>query len=78
VKFFFDRSLSKRLVNAIRALEGVRSGIEVQFKDDRFPPDTDDTVWIAALAAEGNWIVVSLDPEILRKPVERPLGAKPD
>jgi len=71
VKFFFDRSLSRRLVNAIRALEGPRSGVEVQFKDERFAIDTDDTVWIAVLATEGNWIVVSLDPEILRKPVER-------
>ena len=71
MRFFFDRSLSRRLVNAIRALEGRRSGIEVQFKDERFLIDTDDTVWIAALAAEGDWIIVSLDPEILRKPVER-------
>src|SRR5262249_12707801 len=43
----------------------------VQHLAERFPRDTADAVWLRALAAEGNWVVVSGDLRITRNPTER-------
>ncbi len=71
MKFFFDGSFPKRLCLAVRVLEHGNPGVEIVFKHDKFAPNVDDTVWIGALATEGDWVVVTMDPEILRKPHER-------
>jgi hypothetical protein len=71
VRYFFDRSISVRIPKAIRVLEGQRSAIEVVYKDERFPIDTADVDWIKVLASQRDWVIVNLDPEILRKPAER-------
>jgi hypothetical protein len=71
VRFFFDGSFSKRLCHATRILEHGNPGVEIVFKPDRFDRAVADTHWIRALAEEGDWVVITLDYEILRKPHER-------
>jgi hypothetical protein len=58
-------------VKALRILEGDRSDVSIAFKDDKFAINTPDAEWIRRLSLEKDWIVVTLDPEILRKPAER-------
>jgi PIN like domain len=72
VRFFFDGSLPKRIAIATRILEGPR-GASVTFKHEHpeLRIDTPDQEWIALLAKERDWAVLSFDPDILRKPHER-------
>ena len=72
MRFFFDASLPKRLAHATRILEG-KTGVEVCFKPEhpKLRPNTADADWIAILAQEREWVVLSFDPEILRKAHER-------
>jgi hypothetical protein len=72
VRFFFDGSFPKRLCLAIRILEKGNPDAEIVFKHDKFPPATADVDWIAALAGSGrDWVIITMDPDILRKPHER-------
>ena len=71
MKFFFDGSFPKRLCLAIRILEQGDPGVEIVFKHDKFAPNVADVAWIGSLAGEGGWVVITMDPEILRKPHER-------
>jgi hypothetical protein len=72
VKFFFDGSTPKRLAQATWILEG-KTGVQVVYKHDhpRLRKDSPDIEWIKTLALEGAWVVLSFDPEILRKIHER-------
>jgi hypothetical protein len=38
---------------------------------EKFPAETHDDVWLPALAAERDWIIVSGDPRISRSPQEQ-------
>jgi PIN like domain len=72
VRFFFDASFSKRLCHATRILEQGNPEVQIVFKPEKFPArGVADTVWIGALAEERDWVVVTLDYDILRKPHER-------
>lgn len=56
--------------------KGIRGFAELQHHDiihlrERHEPDTPDIVWIRALGAEGDWVIVSGDTRITRNPVER-------
>jgi hypothetical protein len=72
VRFFFDGCAPKRLAYATRVLEG-RVGVEIVYKHDhpKLRRNTPDAEWIGILAAERGWVVVSFDPDILRKVHER-------
>ena len=70
MRFFFDNCLPPALAKALAAL-AEPDGHVVEHLRDKFPADTADTVWIGALAAEGDWIIVSGDPRITRNPAER-------
>jgi hypothetical protein len=72
MKFFFDNQLSPHLAQSIHALAKV-DGDEVVHKRDRFAPDTPDVEWIQRLSAEGSWVVVSGDLNILRTRAEKPV-----
>jgi hypothetical protein len=70
VKVFLDANLSPYLAHALNALlepEGDR----VEHLTDRFARNTEDHDWIAALAAEGEWVVISGDVRIYRNRLER-------
>jgi hypothetical protein len=62
VKFFFDNNMSPHLARAVRELCKVEADVnEVLHLRDRFPPNIKDEEWIAALAKEGGWVIISQD-----------------
>jgi hypothetical protein len=69
VKFLCDANISPYLAQALHALSGP-DGHEVIHLRDKFPADTQDVVWIEALAGEGGWSVVTFDRAMSRRPVE--------
>jgi len=68
VRFFFDNCVSPKLVEALQLLDPRH---ELVHHRARFAADTADPDWIAALAAEGDWIIISGDPRISRGKAER-------
>jgi hypothetical protein len=68
VKVLLDHNLSPRLARALNELFGEHH--EVVSLREKFPPNTSDTDWIAALSAEGGWVVVSGDRSIARTRAE--------
>ena len=60
MRFFFDNNLSPYLARAINEL-GKPDGTDVVPLADKFPRNTADFEWIAALGAEGDWSIVSHD-----------------
>jgi len=65
VKFFFDNTLPPRLAKALDALVK-EDGHTVTHLREKFATDTEDPVWISALAKEGEWIIISGDPRITK------------
>ncbi|MGD9618213.1 MAG: hypothetical protein AB7H90_24010 [Alphaproteobacteria bacterium] len=70
MKVFLDANLSPYLAHALNALLEPE-GDHVVHLTDRFARDTDDRDWITALAAEGEWVVISGDMRIFRNRLER-------
>jgi hypothetical protein len=63
--FFIDRSLGKIDVpGALRA-----AGYRCKIHDEYFDQQTEDSVWLNAVAAE-NWIVLTKDERIRYRPLE--------
>jgi hypothetical protein len=63
--FFIDRSLGKIDVpGALRA-----AGYRCTIHDEHFDQQTEDSVWLNAVAAE-NWIVLTKDERIRYRPLE--------
>lgn len=62
MKFVFDRTWSPPLARAIAALSAA-DGHEVRHLADApgFPPSASDAEWIDALAASGDWTIVTID-----------------
>ncbi len=62
MKFLFDNNLPPSLARGIGALSAYESQDHLVMPlRDRFAPNTPDTVWLAELAREGSWCVVSID-----------------
>jgi hypothetical protein len=70
VKLLFDNNVSPRVARAINELL-VGEGGESAALRDKFSASTPDVEWIAALAAEGGWSVVSGDHRITKNHAER-------
>jgi PIN like domain len=68
VRFFFDNTMSKKVVEALKILD---ANNQIVHLTDHFPADTPDEAWISNLAQEGNWIVISGDVRISRNPGQR-------
>jgi hypothetical protein len=68
VKFFFDNTMSRKVVGALKILD---SSQEIVHLTEQFPADTPDAEWITALSEEGDWVIVSGDVRITRNPGER-------
>jgi PIN like domain len=62
LKFLFDNNLPPSLARGIGELSKFDPVVEqvIPLKD-KFAPNTPDLEWLGALAAEGGWIVVSID-----------------
>lgn len=69
MRFFLDRNLSPHLATALAAL-CILESIHVEHHNDRFRPTTPDLEWIAKLAAEGGWGVITQD-RLIKNPPER-------
>ena len=59
MKFFFDNTMPKRLVVALRIL--TEDEHQLVSLPDRFRADTPDAEWISELSGEGGWVVISSD-----------------
>lgn len=63
--FFVDRSLGR--IDVPDALRG--AGYQCVIHDEHFDQDTEDTIWLSAVAKE-NWIVLTKDERIRYRPLE--------
>ena len=63
--FFFDNNFSKKIVESLKA-----NGEDVTHLQDEFPQNTPDTVWLPEIG-QRQWIIVTLDRKITRRPAER-------
>jgi hypothetical protein len=70
VRFFLDNCLPPRFAPALRIL-AEQQKFEIVHLSERFPRDTADPEWIASLAHEGGWVIVSGDPRISKGRVEQ-------
>ena len=71
MKFFFDTSISPRLVRALHTIVELQGNELVCLKDRYTEQDVPDTKWIKDLGIEGDWIIISADPRISRNKAER-------
>lgn len=72
MRFLFDNQLAPHLAEAVHALTKV-DGHEAIHLRKKFPPNTKDIDWITTLGAEGGWIVICGDLDIIRTRAERPI-----
>lgn len=70
MKVLIDNDLSPHIAVAINALVE-HEGHHVIALRKKFPPNTDDAVWIEALGEDGGWVVISGDTSITRRAAER-------
>ncbi len=70
MRFFFDANVSSRIAGAISIL-ATQEKDEVTYLRKRFAENALDVQWIPTLAKEGNWIIISGDEAIQRRPAER-------
>lgn len=68
MRFFFDENFSPRIVRALGCLADTDGDVAVPLRD-KFAQGIDDEAYIDALCREGDWIVATLDPHIVRKPL---------
>lgn len=62
MNFLFDNNLPPQLASGLAALSKSEPHVhQVIHLSDRFPRNEKDLVWIAALAADGPWYVISID-----------------
>ena len=62
MKFLFDNNLPPSLARGISALSSREPDVEaVVSLREKFEPGALDEVWLPALAAEGGWVVISID-----------------
>jgi PIN domain-containing protein len=68
VKFFFDNNLAVKLAHGINQM--VEPNHQVFHLRDKFAPNVEDVVWMKALAAEEDWVIITADVRISRNPHE--------
>lgn len=69
MKLLFDNNVSPKVARAINEL--LREQSSAVALRDKFPPNTPDEAWIAALGSEGGWAVVSGDRAITKNRAQR-------
>ena len=68
MKFFFDNNLAAKLAHGINQM--VEPDHRVVHLRDKFAPNAEDVVWMHALAAEEDWVIITADVRISRNPHE--------
>lgn len=69
MRFFVDNCLSPKLARVLH--EASQPSHEFVHLRNRFDGNVVDEEWIRTLATEGNWVVLSGDYRILKKPPQR-------
>ena len=69
MNFFVDNNISPAIANALSSLSQ-REGVKVVPLREKFPPSVEDRVWLESLGKERNWVILSGDISITRKPHE--------
>lgn len=67
MRFFLDNNLSPAFAKALTELSHQEKHTVTHLRD-KFPPSTPDQVWLPALSAEGDWVVVCGDLRIFKSP----------
>lgn len=68
MKLFFDNNLSPKLAHGLRAMAEPEH--EVIHLKDKFAPNTEDAVWMKAIAGDKAWVIITADVRIGRNPHE--------
>jgi hypothetical protein len=68
VKFFFDNNLAPKLAHGLSQMAEPEH--QVIHLKDKFPGNTEDVVWMRALAREPDLVIVTADIRISRNPHE--------
>ncbi|MGD0650067.1 MAG: hypothetical protein ABSA97_02830 [Verrucomicrobiia bacterium] len=68
MKFFFDNNLAPKLAHGLSQMVEPENSV-VHLKD-MFPGNTEDAVWMGALAREKDLVIVTADIHISRNPHE--------
>ena len=69
MNFFVDNNISPAIANALSSLSQ-REGVKVVPLREKFLPSVEDRVWLESLGKERNWVILSGDISITRKPHE--------
>ena len=70
MNFIVDNNISPAIAEALSSLSQ-REGVQVVPLRNKFPENVKDQVWLESLGNEGNWVILSGDVSITRKPHER-------
>ena len=70
MRFFFDNCISRRIVRGLCEFEA-EQGHTLEHLTTRFVASEKDPDWLPALAAEGDWVILSADRKMRRSPDER-------
>ena len=70
MRFFADNNIAPAIAEALNALSS-KDGHEVHHLRKRFAASTGDLAWLAELGEEGDWVILSGDYRITRRPHER-------
>lgn len=70
MRFFADNNIAPSIADALNVLSQ-KEGVDVVALRQKFDRRTTDAVWLAKLSQEGDWVVLSGDFSITRKPHER-------
>lgn len=70
MKLLVDHNISPYLAKAVAAVVSP-DGHQVIAKQDKFPRNTADQIWIDALGKEGGWSVITDDHRIRKNPAEK-------
>ncbi len=68
MKFFFDNNFAPKLAHGLDQMAGPEHRV-IHLRDD-FPGNTEDIVWMQALAKEPDLVIVTADIRISRNPHE--------
>jgi hypothetical protein len=76
VKFFVDNCLPPRMARAFNEIGKPDHSFIHLREHPRLKPTSSDIAWIKLLAEEGNWIILTKDKNIMKKPIEKAAFAK--
>jgi len=68
VKFFFDNNLATKIAKGLNGFVSPEHQV-IHFKD-QFAANTEDAVWMAQLAQQEDWVIITADIRIGKNPHE--------